>query len=124
MLRYFPAERRRRLAPIFLVAGLYVVGKLAYDEAPRDQEVRYVLPDTTVHTLRVTYSSGDDLYGGLERRFPEGSPTELVHTPSLSPGHYDVAIELTGHDGQVRHLTRSLDVPTEGALRIRLTGEQ
>lgn len=123
MLRYFPAERRRRLAPIFLVAGLFVVGKLAYDEAPRDQEVRYVLPDTAVQALRVTYSSGEDLYGGLERRFPEGSPSELVHTPKLSPGLYDVSIELTRGDGQVTRLMRSLKVPTEGALRIRLTGE-
>lgn len=123
MLRYFPASRRRRLAPLFLAAGLLSVGKLAYDEAPRDQEVRFLLRETSVRALRVTYSSGDELYGGLERRFPSGSPPELVHTPSLSPGRYVLAIELTGGDGTVRHLTRSMLVPSEGALRIALASE-
>jgi len=124
MLRYFPAERRRRLAPLFLVAGLLIVGKLTYDQAPRDQELRYLLPGSDVQSLRVTYSDGEELYGGLERRFPDGSPRELVHTPSLSPGHYQLAIELTGSNGEVTHLSRTVQVPSEGAVRIRLTGER
>ena len=121
MLRYFPAERRRRLAPLFLVIGLFTVGKLAYDEVPRGQDVRFVLPSEGVQAVRVMYTSRDEFYGGIERRFPEGSPREIVHTPSLSPGTYDLAIELTGGDGQVTRLRRSLTVPAEGATRIRLT---
>lgn len=123
MVRYFPPERRRRLAPLFLAAGLLIVGKLAYDEAPRDQELRYVLPGSHVQVLRVTYSADDELYAGLERHFPGGSPRELVHTPSLSPGRYELAIELTARDGAVTRMTRSVEVPSEGALRIRLNEE-
>jgi hypothetical protein len=122
MLRYFPAERRRRVAPLFLAAGLLLVGKLAYDDAPQDRELHFVMPAAHVEALRVTYTSGDELYGGLERRFPNGSPAEVVHTPTLSPGRYDLAIELTA-DGEVRRLRRSLEVRSTGALRIPLGGE-
>ncbi len=123
MLRYFPAERRRRAAPLFLAAGLFVAGKLAYDEAPHDRELRFIMPATQVAALRVTYTSDDELYGGLERRFPNGSPAEVVHTPSLSPGRYELAIELTGGSGEITRLSRSVEVPSEGALRIPLDHE-
>jgi hypothetical protein len=120
MLRYFPAERRRRLAPLFLGVGLFVAGKLAYDEVPRDQELRFVLPEAGVQALKVTYSSSEGGYAGIEQRYPNGSPREFVHTPSLSPGRYDLSIELIGSDGQVKRLARSVTVPSEGALRIPL----
>ena len=58
------------------------------------------------------------------RRFPHGSPTELVHTPTLSPGRYELAIELTTDTGEVTHLTRSLTVPNDGTLRSPLTTER
>jgi hypothetical protein len=121
MLRYFPPERRRRLAPLFLVAGLFTVGKLAYEEVPRGQDVRFILPPTKLKAVKVLYSSQNEFYGGLERHFPDGSPREVLHTPSLSPGEYDVTIELTEPDGKIKRLSRSLTVPSEGALRIRLT---
>ena len=122
MLRYFPPERRRRFAPLLLAVGVFSVGKLTYDQAPRDQEVHFVLPGTDVQLLRVTYTQEDELYGGLERRFPNGAPRELVHTPSLSPGRYELAIELT-RGGETTRLMRALTVPTEGTLRVRLGGE-
>jgi hypothetical protein len=121
MHRYFPPERRRRLAPLVLVGGLFTVGKLAYDEVPRDQRVRFVLPEHAIDAMRVTYSSQNEFYGGLERRFPNGSPRELDHTPQLSPGSYRLSIELTAPGGAVTHLTRQLTVPSEGVTRIRLT---
>lgn len=124
MLRYFPPERRRRLAPFVLAGGLLTIGKLTYDDAPRDQEVHFLLPPTRIQALRVTYSHEDELYGGLVRRFPKGSPAELVHTTALSPGRYELAIELTSGDGEVTHLTRSLTVPNDGTLSVPLTGER
>jgi hypothetical protein len=120
MLRYFPPEKRRRLAPLFLVAGMFTVGKLAYEEIPRGQDVRYVLPGTDLAAFKVSYTAEDEFYGGIERRFPNGSPREVVHTPSLSPGHYNLSIELTSRGGEITRLTRTLSVPTEGAARIRL----
>jgi len=120
MLRYFPAERRRRLAPLFLVAGLFVAGKLAYDEVPRDQELRFVLPEAGVQALKVTYASSEGGYAGVEQHYPNGSPRVFVHTPSLSPGRYELSIELIEPDGRVQQLSRSVTVPSEGALSIPL----
>jgi hypothetical protein len=121
MLRYFPPERRRRLAPLFLVIGLAFVGKLAHDEMPRDQELTFVLPSSNVQSLRVTYTAGDEFFGGFERRFPQGAPSLVSHTPSLSPGRYQVAVALTDLDGGVTRLDRSIDVPLEGVLRVPLS---
>jgi hypothetical protein len=109
------------MAPLFLVIGLAIVGKLAHDEMPRAQELTFVLPSAEVESLRVIYSADSEFYGGFERRFPEGAPPFLVHTPSLSPGRYDVAVELLGPDGGVTHLDRSIEVPAEGALRVPLS---
>jgi hypothetical protein len=123
MLRYFPPERRRRFAPLLLAVGLLTVGKLTYDEAPRDREVHFLLPGRDVEHLRVTYTQDDEPYGGIERRFPNGAPRELVHTLSLSPGRYDLDIELT-RAGAITRLSRSLDAPQDGTLRVRLEGER
>jgi hypothetical protein len=123
MLRYFPggfAAVRRRLAPLVLVLGLVVVGKLAYDDVPQERVLRYVLPGDDVQLLRVTYSAGSDAYGGLERRFPEGAPREFVHAPSLPPGRYELQIELTAAGGRVTRLTRSVQLPSDGPVRITM----
>ena len=122
MLRYFPPERRRRFAPVILLLGLLIVGKLAHDEMPRDQELTFVLPSANIEALRVTYSAGDELYGGIERRFPHGAPALLSHTPSLPPGRYQLSVEMMERDGGVTRLDRSIDVPFEGSLRVPLTG--
>lgn len=119
MLRYFPPERRRRLAPLFLVLGLVIVGKLAHDEMPQDQQLTYALP-SSVQSLRVTYSDGDALIAGFERQFPTGAPAFLSHVPSLAPGRYQLAVELVSADGGVTRLDRSIDVPSEGDLRVSL----
>ncbi|HEY6880645.1 MAG TPA: hypothetical protein VI299_21630 [Polyangiales bacterium] len=123
MLRYFPPERRRRLAPVFLVLGLAIVGKLAHDEMPRDQELTFVLPPS-VETLRITYNAGDELVAGFERRFPHDPPGLVSHTPSLSPGRYQLAVELVSQDGGVTRLDRSIVVPSDGPLRVSLQEER
>jgi hypothetical protein len=124
MLRYFPADRRRRFAPLFLLLGLAVVGKFAYEELPRETDVRFVMPSPNVEALRVVYSSGGEFYGGLERHFPSGAPAVVGHTPSLSAGRYDLAIELTADGGGITRLHRTLEVPSEGPARIPLRGER
>lgn len=120
LLRYFPLEQRRRFAPLVLLLGFALVGKLAYEELPRDEEVRFELPSANVSALRVIYSQGDELYGGFERHFPEGAPALVSHTPSLAPGRYQLAIELSDRAGKIEHLTRSIEVPSAGALKIPL----
>jgi hypothetical protein len=122
MLRYFPAEKRRRFAPLVLLVGLLLVGKLAYDEMPRDESLRFELPGPNVAVLRVFYSAGDDFYGGFERRFPSGSPELVTHSPQLAPGRYELAIELDDASGKTTRLHRSIEVPAAGVLKIPLTG--
>jgi hypothetical protein len=124
MLRYFPVEQRRRFAPLVLLLGFALLGKLAHDELPREEELRFELPSPNVAALRVIYSSGDELYGGFERHFPDGAPALVTHTPSLSPGHYQLAIELSDRAGKIARLTRSIEVPSSGALKIPLRGER
>lgn len=131
MLRYFPrafltrlAAERRRLAPVVLLAGALVIGKLAYEEMPRGQELRFVLPPRPVSALRVTYRLDEEPYAGLERHFPHGAPPEIVHHPSLGPGRYELNIELTDQAGDTTRVTRAVQIPSEGSLRISLAGER
>jgi hypothetical protein len=124
MLRYFPADRRRRFAPLFLLLGLAVVGKFAYEEVPRETEVRFVMPSPNVEALRVIYSVEGEFYGGLERHFPAGAPEVVGHTPELASGRYDLAIELTGDDGGITRLHRTLELPSDGPASIPLRGER
>jgi hypothetical protein len=130
MHRYFPggfAAARRRLAPLFLLGGLFVVGKLAYEDVPQERELRYVLPAggeagaREISAVRVSYQRGDTSYGGLERHFPDGPPGEFSHSPSLPAGRYDLAIELTNRAGEVTRLSRSVQLPSDGPVRVRLT---
>ena len=123
LLRYFPIEQRRRFAPLVLLLGLALVGKLAYDEFPRDEPLRFELPSANVTALRVIYSQGDELYGGFERHFPDGAPPLVSHTPQLAPGRYQLAIELSDRTGKIARLSRSIDVPSAGVLKIPLVGE-
>jgi hypothetical protein len=119
---YFSPSLRRRLAPALLIVGLLLFGKLAHEEIPRTQEVRFVL--TPEHegarAVRVTYAEAGEAVTGLERRFPDGAPREFSHVTSLRPGHYDLAIEITRPDGQVRRFSRALDIPAEATPRIVL----
>lgn len=119
---YFSPRLRRRLAPALLVLALLLFGKLAHEEIPRTQEVRFVL--TPEHegarTVRVTYAEAGEALTGIERRFPEGAPPEFSHVTSLRPGRYDVDIEVTRSDGRVSRFSRALDVPAEATPRIVL----
>jgi hypothetical protein len=119
---YFSPSLRRRLAPLLLLVGVLLFGKVAHEELPRSQEVRFVLSpeQRTASAVRVTYAERGEVLAGLERRFPGGAPAEFTHAPSLKPGRYDVAIAVTAPDGRVTHFSRALHVPAEGATRIVL----
>ena len=123
---YFSPQLRRRLAPLMLVVGALIFGKIAHEEMPHEQAVRYSLTpaqQSTARRVRVTYSTDGDVLSGLEQTFPEGrAPAEFGHTPSLKPGRYLVAVDLFAGDGRVTRVDRVLDVPTEGTTRISLDG--
>lgn len=120
---YFSPKLRRRLAPLMLVVGALLFGKIAHDETPQEQLVRYSLTpaqQSTAHSVRVTYTADGEVLSGLEQRFPAGAPSEFTHEPSLKPGRYGVSIDLISRDGQVTHVQRVLEVPSEATPRISL----
>jgi len=124
---YFSPQLRRRLAPLLLVVAVLLFGKIAHEETPREQLVRYSLSpaqQSTARELRVTYTADGDVLTGLQQRFPAGAPAEFTHTTSLKPGRYSLSIDLISRDGQVTHLSRALEVPTEATPRISLADER
>ncbi len=123
MSRYFPKNLRRRLSLPLLVVGLLLFGKMAYEEVPQEQRVRFLLSASqqrTLQAVRVTYSGEDEVLSGWERRFPAEAPSELVHHPSLKPGRYEVSIDLVAKDGTTTHLARALEVPAYATTQISL----
>jgi hypothetical protein len=119
---YFTQVRRRRLASLCLFAGIFVIFKLASKDAPREQEVQLLLDGAQreARTLRLAYRMQGEEITGLLVRYPEGAPARVSHTPELSPGTYDLAIELGYRDGRVEHVAKTLTVPSEEAIRVRL----
>ena len=82
---YFSPQLRRRLAPLLLVVGARSFGKIAHEEAPTDQLVRYSLSpaqQSTAQAVRITYTADGDVLTGLEQRFPTGA-LPRVHPPAL-----------------------------------------
>lgn len=122
---YFSPQLRRRLAPLMLVVGALLFGKIAHEETPRGQRIRYSLTpaqQSTAKSVRITYTADGETLSGLEQQFPAGAPSEFTHEPSLKPGRYSVSIDLISRDGQVSRMQRVLEVPTETTPRISLAG--
>jgi hypothetical protein len=114
---------RRRIAPAVLVLGLLGAAKVTYDAAPREQTILLHLHDdlrANLGSIRLTYLEDDEPLSGAEQRFTQRPPAVVESTPSLSPGRYELDIELSDLKGQVTHLRRSVTVPSEGALRIQI----
>ena|SRR5688572_2812640 len=127
MTQYFkdaPASaRRRRIASVALLLGLLGAAKITYDAAPREQSIHLHLPDdlrANLGGIRLTYMEDNEAISGTEQRFKSPPPPVLTSAPTLSPGDYDLDIELSDLKGQVTHLRRHVTVPTEGSLKIRV----
>jgi hypothetical protein len=127
MKRYFEAATkqgwRRRIAPAVLIAGLLFAFKLTYDEAPREQSVQVHLSTplrANLAGVRLTYLEDGEAITGSEQRFLDGAPAVVRSTPSLSPGKYQLDIELSEQTGAVTHHRREVVVPSDGTLRIHL----
>jgi hypothetical protein len=105
-----------------LLGGALLVGRFAMDDMPRDQEVRLQLAQSQreARSVRLVYRRKGEEITGVLVRFPEGAPAQVVHKTSLSPGLYDLAIELGYGDGRVEQVAETLTVPSEGAASFPL----
>jgi hypothetical protein len=118
-----PRGWRRRFAPLLLVLGLLGASKLTYDASPREQAVLLQVPEelrANLQGVRLTYLEDGEAVTGSEQRFSDGAPAFVRSVPLLSPGLYQLDIELSQRDGATRRLRRDVPVPTAGTLRIRL----
>jgi hypothetical protein len=127
MTQYFKDDSRgawrRRSAPALLLLGLLGAGKLTYDVAPREQSIHLHLHDdlrVNLGGIRLTYLEDNEAISGTEHRFESPAPPVLTSAPSLSPGRYELDIELSDLKGQVTHVRHPVTVPTEGAVQIRV----
>jgi hypothetical protein len=126
MTQYFkdvPASARRRLASAVLLLGLLGAAKITYDAAPRAQSIHLHLHDdlrANLGGIRLTYLEDNEAISGTEQRFKNRPPEVLTSAPSLSPGDYELDIELSDLKGQVTHVRHRVTVPTEGSLQIRV----
>ena len=112
-------KHRQRAAPLVLLIGLLVVGGTVFEASPRETEIRYDLgPEHRgIETARIAYLLDGDEVLGARFSFEEGAPASLRHTVDLSPGRYEVKAELRG-PGMSRDLSRVIEVPAEGLLRV------
>lgn len=130
MNRYFKALRkasfRQRIAPIALLLGLFAAAKLTFDASPREQAIQLQLGEALradLRAIKLTYLEDEEAVSGTEQRFEGKAPSVLTSSPSLSPGRYELDIELADRSGKVTRKRRHVTVPSEGALRIRLEDE-
>lgn len=117
-------KHRQRVAPLILLIGLIVVGGTVFEASPRETEIRYDLGPShrDIETARIAYMLDGDEVLGARFRFEEGAPSALRHTVELAPGRYEVKAELRGRT-VARDLSRVIEVPAEGVVRLDVGGE-
>jgi len=121
MARYFSPALRRRIAPLILLVGGLLLFRTVDSEMPRDQELRFVLEPTqqNARAVRIAYLAAGEQVAAVEFRELPADARPLVHTPSLKPGPYDMAIEIVHENGAVQTLSQHFEVPSD-PLRISL----
>ena len=109
-----------------LVIGVVIVGQQLWPGWPQQTELEFVLgPNhSEVVELRVAYvENGEELHG-VSFGFPNGAPATVRHHVSLPKGELTLRCELRARNGSSRSLTRRLRAPSQGVVRIPLTGER
>ncbi len=114
-------SERRRFSRWLLLLGLAAAVLLLLRHVPRHTEVEVALGDQHIQIVevRVAYVQQDEEMYGARLFFPEGAPRIVRHEVSLPPGRYQVRLELRRSDGGSHNVSRTLQTPTEGPVRIR-----
>jgi hypothetical protein len=112
---------RKRLARFVLLIALLVVGGQVLQWVPRAVDIRYHLgPRHRDFTeARIAYMQQGHEIKGVRLRYESGAPESIRHQVDLSPGRYEIAVELRGPDAE-RTVRRALQVPADGVVRVDL----
>jgi len=110
------------IAKAVLVLAVFGVGGELLGAWPRDVDVDLLLgPDHgSVRELRVAYVQQGEEVQGVRLTYPAGAPARVRHRARLGPGQYELRVEISAGEGARRLESRSLQVPTDGALRVDL----
>lgn len=117
----FLRKHRRRFATlalgIFIVAVIMEIG----GALPRDVELAYRFPSPEdVVEARLAYSLDAETIREVTLRYPEGAPRIVRDSLELSPGDYDVEVQLRDGDGDTTLLHGRVNAPSDGVVRVRL----
>ncbi len=120
-----PSRLRGRLLPLLAVVAVVVAGSRLSKAVPREVSLRYDLgPDHALLTeARIGYRRDGEEVQAVRFTYDEGAPEIVSHHVSLSPGRYEVVADLLGQ-GPSRSFERTLDVPADGTVRLRLYEER
>ncbi|MBZ0117611.1 MAG: hypothetical protein K8H88_11475 [Sandaracinaceae bacterium] len=121
MRRLFQAHRRR-LATLSLFIFLAAVASRIASALPDETRVALPLSDpATLLEARVSYWYEGRALHEVQLRYPPGqAPSTLRHTLDLSPGDYDVNVELVREGGGHQSLRGHLTAPSDGEIRVHL----
>lgn len=105
-----------------MVAGVLLVGQSLMGAQPTAVDIRYRLaveaPQWT--SLTLAYHRDGSLFKAARFHLEPGRDTTLRHEVELMPGRYDIEVMVERTDGSTRELSRRLDVPADGVVRINL----
>ncbi len=113
--------KRSRLLPLLTVGAVLLIASRLSGAVPREVSLRYDLgPEHgTVTEARIGYHRDGEEIQTVRFAYARGAPSVLAHRVSLSPGRYEVVADVLG-SGTSRSVVRSLVVPAEGVVRMRL----
>lgn len=104
------------------VIALASIGVTLFRAYPEEVSVRYELGEAHGEVLeaRIVYSLDGEEAKGVRFFYPDGvEGTAMRHRVELSPGRYEVKIDLILRDGNRSH-ERILIVPSDGVVQIDL----
>lgn len=115
-------KHRRRIAT--LVLGLFLVAVAIEIGGALPRETRVSVPMGAAHAqiteARIDYWQEDEAVHSVTLRWPGGAPASVRHTLDLSPGEYDVSVQLVDRSGHRRQLSGRLTAPADGVVRLAL----
>jgi hypothetical protein len=104
---------KRRIATVFAVLGMVLVGGHLARVWPRTVEVAYSL-DPGIVEVSVDYLQEGEAVASARFKQPDAKTTVVRHAVRLQPGEYQARITLYPSEGPAIEHTKMLVVPADG----------